>query len=239
MEEVDYIIVGLGIAGIAFSETLIKNNKTFVVYDTGINHSTVVSGGVFNPVVLKRFTAVWNGSQFLEKAIPFYKAVSEKLQVKLLENTPIYRVLNSIEEQNDWLVASDKKSLSPFLSSEVIKNTNTAIKASFGFGKVMECGKINPSKLISTYRNYLQNNHQLITENFEYEQLQLKTNSIKYRDISAKKIVFSEGASAVKNPYFPTDNFVGNKGEYIINKSTKTAVGSNFKRSVIYHSTRE
>ena len=99
MKGVDYIIVGLGVAGISFCETLRKNEKNFVVYDTGINHSTVVSGGVFNPVVLKRFTAVWNGSDFLEKAIPFYEEISKQLQVDLLENTPIYRILNSIEEQ--------------------------------------------------------------------------------------------------------------------------------------------
>ena len=219
MKEVDYIVVGLGIAGIAFCETLRKNNKSFVVYDTGINHSTVVSGGVFNPVVLKRFTAVWNGSDFLEKAIPFYAAVSEKLQIQLLENTPIYRILNSIEEQNDWLVATDKKVLSPFLSSEIIKNTNISIKAPYGFGKVLECGKIKPSKLIITYRDYLQKNNQLIVETFEHEQLQLKNDSVVYNTISAKKIVFAEGASVVQNPYFPTDNFVGNKGEYLLIKA--------------------
>ncbi|WP_339702918.1 FAD-dependent oxidoreductase [uncultured Marixanthomonas sp.] len=221
MKEVDYIIVGLGVAGISFCETLRKNEKNFVVYDTGINHSTVVSGGVFNPVVLKRFTAVWNGSDFLEKAIPFYEEISKQLQVDLLENTPIYRILNSIEEQNDWMVASDKKALSPFLSSEIIKNDNTSIKAPYGFGKVLECGKINPTKLISAYRDYLQTNNQLITEVFEHEKLQLKADAVVYNDVSSTKIVFTEGASVVHNPYFPTDNFVGNKGEYILIKAPK------------------
>jgi len=221
MKEVDYIIVGLGVAGISFCETLRKNEKNFVVYDTGINHSTVVSGGVFNPVVLKRFTAVWNGSEFLEKAIPFYEKISKQLQVNLLETTPIYRVLNSIEEQNDWMVAIDKKALSPFLSSEIIKNDNTAIKAPYGFGKVLECGKINPTKLISAYRDYLQTNNQLITEVFEHEKLQLKADAVVYKDVSSTKIVFTEGASVVHNPYFPTDNFVGNKGEYILIKAPK------------------
>ncbi len=221
MKEVDYIIVGLGIAGIAFCKTLRKNKKNFVVYDTGINHSTVVSGGVFNPVVLKRFTAVWKGSEFLEKAIPFYEEISKQLKVDLLENTPIYRVLNSIEEQNDWMVASDKKALSPFLSTEIIKNDNTAIKAPYGFGKVLECGKINPTKLISAYRDYLQKNNQLITETFDYKQLQLETDSVIYKGVSSTKIVFAEGASVVQNPFFPTDNFVGNKGEYIIIKAPK------------------
>ena len=55
MKEIDYIVVGLGIAGITFCEELEKNNKTFIVYDTGNSASTKVSAGVINPVVLKRF----------------------------------------------------------------------------------------------------------------------------------------------------------------------------------------
>ncbi|PVW17171.1 NAD(P)/FAD-dependent oxidoreductase [Marixanthomonas spongiae] len=221
MKHVDYIVVGLGMAGIAFCETLQKHNKSFVVYDTGSNHSTLVSGGVFNPVVLKRFTAVWKGDAFLQKAIPFYHAVSERLQLHILEKTPIYRVLNNIEEQNDWLVSSDKKALSPFLSSEIIKNENPSIKAPYGFGKVLQCGRIIPSKMIESYRELLQKNDELITEEFEHEHLHLQGRGVSYKDVSAKKIVFAEGASVVKNPFFPTDNFVGNKGEYLIIKAPK------------------
>ncbi|MGB0261074.1 MAG: NAD(P)-binding protein [Flavobacteriaceae bacterium] len=32
---VDYIVVGLGLAGLAFCEQLRKNNKSFVVFDHG------------------------------------------------------------------------------------------------------------------------------------------------------------------------------------------------------------
>ena len=56
VKKVDYIIVGLGIAGLSLCEVLLKANKSFVVIDQGTDAATLVSGGVFNPVVLKRFT---------------------------------------------------------------------------------------------------------------------------------------------------------------------------------------
>lgn len=221
MKQVDYIVVGLGIAGISFCETLRKNNKSFLAFDKKSNYSTLVSGGVFNPVVLKRFTAVWKGQEFLKKAIPFYTSISENLDVELLEKTSIFRIFNSVEEQNDWLVAGDKNNLSPFLSSEIIKNHNEAIQAPFGFGKVEESGKVNPSIFLSSYKKMLQQNNQLITEAFDYEKLQIEETCVTYQDIKANKVVFSEGASAIKNPYFPVENFVPNKGEYLFIKAPK------------------
>ena len=56
--DVDYIIVGLGLAGLAFAEELERNHKSFVVFEDNSQNSSLVAGGVYNPVILKRFTPV-------------------------------------------------------------------------------------------------------------------------------------------------------------------------------------
>ena len=65
----DYIIVGLGLAGIAFTEELLKANKSFVIFEDNSQTSSLVAGGVYNPVILKRFNAVWNGHQQIQTAL--------------------------------------------------------------------------------------------------------------------------------------------------------------------------
>ncbi|OAB79769.1 NAD(P)/FAD-dependent oxidoreductase [Cochleicola gelatinilyticus] len=216
MKNVDYIIVGLGIAGVAFCEQLQKHKKSFVVIDHNARSSTAVSGGVFNPVVLKRFTKAWNASQHLDVAVPFYENIAKKLKVPFIESTPVLRIFNTVEEQNDWFVASDKNELAAYLSSEVVPNSNPSIKAKHGFGKVIGSGRIFPKQLLETYRSYLKENDQLVSEAFQYELLVSETNYLQYKAISASKIVFCEGASVVKNPFFPTSFLIGNKGEYLI-----------------------
>ena len=72
-KSVDYIIVGLGLAGIAFAEELKKQSKTFVVFEDNSQTSSLVAGGMYNPVILKRFSAVWNAKEQLDLAIPFYR----------------------------------------------------------------------------------------------------------------------------------------------------------------------
>ncbi|MEN8835167.1 MAG: NAD(P)-binding protein, partial [Polaribacter sp.] len=64
--KLDYIIVGLGLAGLAFAEQLIKANKSFVVFEDSSQTSSLVAGGVYNPVILKRFTPVWNAKEQLQ-----------------------------------------------------------------------------------------------------------------------------------------------------------------------------
>ena len=136
------------------------------------------------------------------------------------------RILNSVEEQNDWAVASDKIELSPYLESEILKNKNPNIKAPFGFGKVKVAGRIFPSVLLESYRNYLHKRNLLITESFDHDQLSEERNKIIYKDISAGRIIFSEGIAGLKNPFFPKgpyeggkEYFIPNKGEYVIVKA--------------------
>ena len=52
--KVDYIVVGLGLAGLAFIEELIEAKKTFIVFEDDSQTSSLVAGGVYNPVILKR-----------------------------------------------------------------------------------------------------------------------------------------------------------------------------------------
>lgn len=221
MKEVDYIIVGLGIAGLSFAEQLSAHNKSFIVIDKGINGSTTVSGGVFNPTVLKRFTAAWNANTFIEDALPFYQELSVKLQVSIVETLPVYRILKSIEEQNNWMLASANESVGSFLSSEILNNQNTSIIAPFGLGSVVRAGRIDPSLVLKAYSIHLDKQGKLRSESFQYDMLTRINGRICYKDLSARQIVFAEGAAAIHNPAFPKKFLVGNKGEYIIIKATE------------------
>lgn len=211
---VDYIIVGLGLAGISFCETLLENKMTFVVFDAGTNTSSTVAAGLYNPVILKRFTPVWNALEQIQKALPFYEKIESKLAVTIDYKTPVHRIFSSIEEQNLWFEASDKPILENFIIPKVIQNKNENIQAPFGFGEVSRSGRIDTTFLIKEYRNYLLESKQLIEEQFEYTSLEL-TKPLHYKSFQAGCIVFAEGFGMKKNPFFKNLPLVGNKGELI------------------------
>ena len=214
--QVDYIVIGIGLAGISFCEQLKANHKSYVVFDNKSQQSSVVAGGLYNPVVLKRFTSVWKSKAQLQIALPMYERLEEELQVKLDYKIPVYRKFASQEEQNDWFAASDKPKLSEYLSTKIIKNNNDAIHASFGFGEVLQTGRIDVKSLIYAYKNQLLKDELLFEESFDYNAVETFKENIKYKNIKSKQIVFAEGFGVVKNPFFSTLPLVPTKGELLI-----------------------
>ncbi len=213
--QVDYIVVGIGLAGISFCEQLKANNKTFAIFDNKSQQSSVVAGGLYNPVVLKRFTSVWKSKEQLQKALPMYANLENKLNVKLDYKIPVYRKFASLEEQNDWFTASDKPKLSEYLSTSIIKNENNAIEAPFGFGEVLQTGRIDVKCLIESYKKQLLKDKLLFNEVLNYDAIEVLKNRIQYKDIKAKYIVFAEGFGVTQNPFFNDLPLVPTKGELL------------------------
>ncbi len=212
---VDYIIVGFGLAGLTFTEQLRKNNKSFIVISSLEKSSSIVAGGMYNPVILKRFTLAWEASGHLKTALPFYKELETYLQKSFLIPLPLYRILNSIEEQNNWHIATDKPSLSPYLDTQLIENKNKNITANYKFGVVTQSGRLKVKSLIQHYVKKLKQTKQFIAENFDYTALNHTTNSINYKNYTAKHLIFCEGFGMKNNPYFNYLPLKPSKGETI------------------------
>ena len=215
MKNVDYIVVGSGLAGILFAEVLIRHNKSFLVIDNASQQSSVVAGGLYNPVVLKRFTGVWKSKEQLDIAIPIYKNLETLLKVKLDYKTPVRRLFNAIEEQNNWFIASDKPNLKTFLSDTIIPNNNQSIDAKFGFGEVLQTGRIDTKILVDRFREFLLEKNQWMNESFDYSQLKDNDGIIHYKNIEASNIVFAEGFGLKQNPFFNHLPLNGTKGELL------------------------
>lgn len=216
MLEVDYIVVGIGIAGISFCEQLKVNNKTFLVFDNASQKSSTVAGGLYNPVVLKRFTSVWKSQEQLNLALPMYANIEKELNVKLDYKIPVYRKFASLEEQNDWFSASDKPLLSNLLSEKIVKNNNTYIDAPFGFGEVLGTGRIDVKTMIDAYRTDLIEKGCFFSDAFDYVAVNASNNNIQYKDVVAKHIVYAEGYGVKQNPYFKEVPLLPAKGELLV-----------------------
>ena len=216
MKEVDYLIVGCGFAGVSFIEQVKANNKSVLVFDNQSQRSSTVAGGMYNPVILKRFTAVWKSQEQLALALPFYHKLEDKLAVTLDYKLPVYRRFVSAEEQNNWFTASDKLNVGEFLSTNLIKNTNKSIDAGFGYGEVLQTGRIDSALLMSAYRSYLKLNGELDESGFQYDKLVSTDAGFIYKNIKVKYIIFAEGFGLKQNPFFNYLPLQGSKGELLI-----------------------
>lgn len=216
---VDYIVVGLGLAGLSFCEQLERRGKTFVVISDDSEQSSKVAGGLYNPVILKRFTLAWKADIQMPLAMPFYAALEKKLNTVLDHKVPLLRKLASVEEQNNWFQAADKPRLSQFMVPKVEVNPNPHITAPHGLAAVAHTGRVDTGTLVDRYTAYLLQQQLLRQESFVFDALSFADDHVVYQDIKAKKIVFAEGFGLKKNPYFKYLPLNGTKGELLTIKA--------------------
>jgi glycine/D-amino acid oxidase-like deaminating enzyme len=215
---IDYLIIGSGLAGISFAEMALQNDKSIYVFDNNSQNSSKIAGGLYNPVILKRFSEVWLAQEQLLFMNDFYSVLEEKLKCKVDFKKPILRKFFSVEEQNNWFAASDKMALAPFLSTELIHEKYQGIDSPYGYGQVLQTGYVDTALLLDRYKEYLNNEKIFKEESFDYDALQIGNNNIRYKNIEAKHIIFAEGFGMHSNPYFKNLPLDGTKGElFIIN----------------------
>lgn len=200
--KLDYIVVGLGLAGLAFAEELLKANKSFMVFEDNSQTSSLVAGGVYNPVQLKRYTPVWNADEQLKKALPFYENLEKKFKTTFDSKFVTKKVFKSIEDQNNWFSALDNPKLIPFLDDKLDHTKKQGILADFGFGNVKQTGRIDTKKLVDTYRVYLKEASKITFEQFDYQKIKFHKNHLSYKDMIANRIVFCEGFGMKENIFF-------------------------------------
>jgi glycine oxidase len=215
----DYLIVGCGLAGIAFAETALQNGKSVQVINNQSQNSSKVAAGLYNPVILKRFTEVWQAKEQMELLYEFYAKLEAKLQVKLDYQIPLLRKFHSIEEQNNWFAASDKPNLSIFLSPNLITKKYQSIASPLGYGEVLYSGFIDTTILLERYKNYLLSISSYIETTFEYQELFCYNDYVQYKNYKAKQIIFAEGFGMLLNPFFNNLPLDGAKGELLLIKA--------------------
>jgi glycine/D-amino acid oxidase-like deaminating enzyme len=216
---IDYLIIGCGLAGISFSEIALKNNKSILVIDNNSQVSSRVAGGLYNPVILKRFSEVWKAEEQLILMEDFYNKIELKLNVKVNFKLPILRKFFSVEEQNNWFAASDKPLLAPFLSTKLIFNKFSGIDSPYDYGEVLHTGYVDTALLLDKYHEYLIENNCLLNEPFDYAKLIINDGYLEYKNYKAKNIIFAEGFGLHANPFFRDLPLDGTKGELVVIKA--------------------
>lgn len=212
----DYIIVGAGLAGLAFAQTALENGKSILVFDNDSQHSSQTAAGVYNPVILKRFSRLQDAQQQLDSVKAFYADIESLIGKKYNIDLPILRRFASIEEQNNWFIASEKEGLSPFLSTNIVRDKFPGIDSPFDFGLVKQTGFVDTQAFLADFRRFLKVAGSFSEESFDYARLEQKEDFVQYGNIQAKNIVFCEGFGIKSNPNFNYLPLEGTKGEIIV-----------------------
>jgi len=202
--QVDYLIIGQGLAGTVFCEHVLQSGKTAIVIDDpNLSNSSKVAAGLYNPITGRKLVKTWNCDPLFEYLTPFYQSLEEKLQESFLVEMPIYRPFPSMEVLNEWMGKSADSTFIPYIKDIKTEPAfNEDIRNEFGGLLLKQCGYLDTGKLIKHYREYLIANGLFYGDYFDYTQLETSSNEVSYKHIQAGKAVFCDGRLVQDNPYF-------------------------------------
>lgn len=234
--ETEYLIIGQGIAGTLFAHELDKNGHDFIVIDPNQHNASKTAAGMYNPVVLKRFSAVWQGKQQILTAQQTVAEIAEKLHVTLDYPMDIFRIFHDEAEKVTWAKKAAHEDLQGLLDAAFYDAENDNIVAPFALGRITLGGKIDLTTLLTSYRRYLEKSQRIYTQSIDYQRLKYQDNQWLYQGetatIAAHKVVCCEGYGMMQNPYFCSLPLKGNKGEVLIIKAPQLNLTAAIKSKV-------
>ncbi len=216
MEQVDYIIIGAGYAGIFFAHQLIKEKKSFKIFYDGSISASQISAGVCNPVILKRFNTFWKSREQTDYLDIIFKEIELYTSKNYLINENVVRIFHNDSEKVQWTKNAQKEDLKSYLSSDFI--TLESVENPFGAGKVNQSRRVDVSNFFLDMFKYLEDNKYLIKEKFEHQLINNEENS--YKNIAFKNLIFCEGVASWQNPFFDRVPIQSNKGHCLKVKLT-------------------
>ena len=211
---VDFIIVGQGLAGTLLAFALEEQGKTFCIIDDLNEYAASrKAAGIINPITGRRYVKSWNYDELEKEFVPFYEKLGNKIDKPIFQKHEIILCLSTIKEENDLLSQAtryhylDKIKFIPF-PSILISETRSAAYSLQGY-------KLDIQELCNAYRRYWTEKgyirHQSVDYKFSFEQ-----DKVIYHDIQADSVVFCEGAFIKQNPYFKHALVIPNKGQYLL-----------------------
>ena len=145
-----------------------------------------------------------------------YAAISEHFNTRFIQQKNILVFPSAPDLQNAFQTRLEEEN--SFIKSATIKREtlNNDFNFPFSVFEILPCYVINIHNFLSSYRQYLQSKNILIDELFDETLLTIKDDSVQYKNISAKKIIYANGIETANSKYLINLPFVPNKGQALI-----------------------
>lgn len=212
-KQVDYLIIGQGLAGSLLGWELIQHGCTIHLIDNQKENASQIAAGLINPVTGMRLVK----NQFIDTLLPCAKQTYQTLSRFFHQDFYIEKSMLRIVRNNKEYLSYQKRIQDPayldYLSPE-LKPAPDSIHAPLGLIQQKQTAYLLTQKLLASLKHYFQEQQCYQACQFDYQALQ-NQNGISWQDIHAKKIIFCEGYQAITNPWFSYLPFQLAKGEIL------------------------
>ena len=196
--QVDFLIVGQGLAGSLLAQALRRRGRVVHVVDDGWKSaSSQVAAGLMTPLTGRRFT--------LTKDYPalFASAAARLTELGVFRPTQVYRMFVDDEQRAKGLKRTECDSCLPFIAriTTARGELDAGLADDFG-GALMNGAWVDLPKLLADVRAELVADGALTEAAFSPEEVAVSAEGVAWRQVRAGAIVYCDGyKSAQRGPF--------------------------------------
>lgn len=212
----DYLIVGQGLAGSLLAWELMERGAKVLIVDNGDSNASRIAAGLINPVTGMRLVQGKDTGRQLQAAQKFYQRLEIRFGQPFFIKKPMLRIIRNENEleycRKRLLDPQYRQYLDRLVGSELVQNP---ISAPMGALLQKQTGFLLTRPLLNCLKEYFIAKNSFIETGFSYREIVNEQNSVIWKNIETKRIVFCEGYRAVENPWFSWLPFQPAKGEIL------------------------
>jgi glycine/D-amino acid oxidase-like deaminating enzyme len=220
MQQGKILIVGQGICGTVISSLCFQLNIPFHVIDHPPSGSaSIPAAGIINPVVFKRMLPGWMIESLVPEAFEYYQNMEAVLKKNFFHPCGIVKVIANENENLLWINATSNPSLSGIIAQEPLPlpELSGLLQPHHSLRLIQKAGWVDAPLFLATWKKFLQQNHLLTEELFDYRQIKnIGQSKLSYHKDDYDRIIFCEGNGVVKNPWFSNLPWVPTKGDLLV-----------------------
>lgn len=200
---VDFLIVGLGLAGGLLAWELGRRGADIAVIDDRHRDSaSIAAAGLVTPVTGKRLVLQENAGVLLDTAHALYMELGGRLGREFLFPLPVLRLLADGSELGYLERRRGDPAYAAYLGPAATPGELAPFRAPYGGAWFRQTGYLDTYPLIRALKDWLAATGRLRSRAVAHRDLKVATDAVRWRDIRARRVVFCEGHRALHNPWF-------------------------------------
>lgn len=216
MRHVDFLVIGQGLAGSVLSHQLLKTGKSvFIIDETSGATASRQATGLINPITGRRFVKSWLTDELQLFAETYYAQLENELASQFFKKTKVIKVLQSIEQQNDFGLRLNDDEYAKYLEPSIVKY-ETGFFNTYGCAHISPAFKIDVNSLQQAFLKKFEAQQIIKQAAFKHTQLQILQDGFQYEDLHIANLIFAEGYLLRNNPFFSYLPIKFAKGEVLI-----------------------
>lgn len=217
MEQVEYLIIGQGLAGTCLAWELLDRGASVRIVDRGDPMTaSKISAGLLNPIIGRNFNLSWRFRESFEIGTGFYRTREQQLETRFFRESPLLRLFRNERERETFERKRDKGLYDGLLTDPQPDPLAPAgIKNDHGGFEVAHSGAVDTGTFLAASRRHFEDLDCFVEADCRSDDIDPRLSGVRWCGITAECVIMCLGYHGKDCPCFAWVPFRPAKGEIL------------------------